>query len=233
MPSSVLKLQMSNQSTQAVMLVLKTTGVSTGSSQLLETQVNNNTYSIYVSPGTISGKNKVLLYENSNPFSGVYEPAKLYINGKMAPINSAEISLNQWTSLIINFNNPAESSNNTQNYMKILGDVDTNIAIFSSYCLSTSTLKESVIYKYWDDIDNATWYSYSSNTWKDVFGTFTDLSASSGVNNIWDTFLNRNIITQNKDLLSLNDIIPLTMGNYKYETAVSGLTKVYISRSPA
>ena len=117
--------------------------------------------------------------------------------------------------------------------MKIFGDVETNIAIFSSYCLPTSTLKESVIYKYWDDIDNAAWNSYSSNTWKDVFGTFTDLSASSGVNNIWDTFLNRNIITQNKDLLSLDDIIPLTMGNYRYETASSGLTKVYISRSPA
>jgi hypothetical protein len=146
-------------------------------------------------PSLDPNKNILVLGEFGGLYSTEGRIADLYINGRLAPINSAEIPLNHWTSLIIRFRTPVSSD--SLSYFSVKGVTKTNISLFSSYSLPLETLKESTVYNSWDEVDNANWNNYSSSdTWIDVFASIIDVSSFSGIGNLWETFLGRNVVVQ-------------------------------------
>lgn len=216
---------------KAIMLVFKTEGVATGSQDFLTIPVNGRSYQVSLSAkGGDSSRNIISLLENGL-YSTDGREATMYVNGKKAPINRAEISLKEWTSLIIQF---VTSASFYDNGVSVIGTVKTTIGVFSSYSEPIDAKKESVVYNFWDDINNVNWNNYYSNGdyWQDVFAEITDISAKIAIDTIWDTFLGRNIIVQTPDVLTADSIIPLQMGNYEYET-YSSISKESIFRSPA
>lgn len=224
MTNTVVKFPIAKQSTEAIMLVFKTQGVVGETKDIFEISVNNSEYTIQITPSLNTDKNILLFKE----FAGLYTTdgrlADLYINGRLAPINEAEIPLNQWTSLIIRFKKP--SSSDSISYFSVNGVTKTNVSLFSSYSLPLESKKESTTYNAWEDIDNVNWNNYSSSdTWLDVFASITDVSSSSGIGSIWETFLGRNVVIQQADEFSTDDNAILQTGQYHYKTYLPTITE--------
>lgn len=222
LPSSAIK---------SIMIVFKTEGVISGSETLFSTTLNNKTYSIKMSAKSGDSTKNILNLVESNILNTDGREGILYINGKQAPLNQAEISLKEWTSLIIQFKKPETSSNSE---VLVLGTSKTTIGVFSSYSQPIDAQRESVVYNFWEDINNLQWSSYYVNNdyWENILAEITDISSGVGTDTIWDTFLGRNNIVQVPGVISTDETILLQMGNYQYET-YSDTIKQSIYRSPA
>jgi hypothetical protein len=217
MSNTIVKFPISTQSTEALMVVFKTQGVAGELKDIFEISVNNSEYIIRIGPSLNTNKNILTLTEFNGLYSTEGRIAELYVNGRLAPINNAEIPLNQWTSLIIRFLNPVSSD--SLSYFSVKGVTKTNISLFSSYSLPLETSKELAIYNSWDEIDNVNWNNYSSSdTWIDVFASILDVSSSSGIGSLWETFLGRNIVVQQVEEFSIDDDSILETGEYQYKT---------------
>ncbi len=212
------------------MVVFKVDGSIPISKNLFEISTNNSKFEINIVEN--AQKYNISAYEVGTPYNNDNRNIDIYVNGKLTPINQAFIAKNEWVSVIFKFSKTA-TSDSTSYFVAYGSTTSLNISIFSSYSQSIDSKRESIVYNFWGDIDSTNWYNYqTSYTWQTVFGTTNDLSASIGVNTIWDTFLNRNNISQTKSQLTLDDIIPLNMGQYQYET-YSSIVKQSIYRSPA
>ena len=232
MPDTFIKLPLPSASPiKAIMLVFKTAGLSTGSEYFLTIPVNGRSYQITMAPKAGDSSRNILSLLENGSYSTDGREAVMYINGKQAPINTAKISLNEWTSLIIQFKTAATFYDNG---IRLFGAIRTTVGIFSSYSQPIDAKRESVVYNFWDDINNVNWYNYYSNGdyWQDVFAEITDISSKIGTDTIWDTFLGRNTIVQAPEVISADNTIILQMGNYEYET-YSDTIKESIYRSPA
>ena len=232
MASTVVQCPLNDVINQNIMIVFKVNAFPTSSFTLFGISTNSKLYTI-----SLGTDGTLYCYDTSdNSFfpTAQISNVSFWLNGISQRSNSCKIDKN-WNSLVITFNDANTSSTaSLNNYINIYSDsnINTNVAIISSHSLKSTKLDESVIYKYWKEYLGQHWYDYTSVTWKNVYGTFIDVSEITGASNIWDTFLQRHSVVQT-DLMTTNDIIPLTLGKYSYETIASGLNKVYISQSPA
>ena len=214
---TLVKFPISTQATEAIMVIFKTQGVVDETKTIFEISVNNSEYSIEITPSADSNKNTLVFKEFSGLFPTDGRLADLYINGKLAPINNAEISLNEWTSLIIKFRIAASADSSS--YFSVRGVTKTNVSLFSSYGLPLESKKESVTYNTWDDIDDITWNDYyDSNIWLNVFASIVDVSSFSGVGRLWETFLGRNVVVQQEEEFFSDENSILQTGQYRYKT---------------
>jgi hypothetical protein len=233
MAGTELKFPIVSKSIKSIMMVFKTAGLEGNSTtDLFEIAANNSKYKVRISRNTMLANTKNVItiteFDGLGPTDG--RVANLYINGKLAPINNAQITINQWTNLIIDFIYPASS--NSSNYVTVYGNTSTSVSMLSSYSLPLEAKKESISYNFWDDTNNVNWYNYSSqNTWENVFASISSLDTVNTVNTNWKTFLNADIIRQSSEL-TLEDDLPLQLGGYEYKTFAS-TTKKSIYRSPA
>ena len=220
MTNTIVKFPITTQATEALMLIFKTQGVVGETKDLFEISVNNSEYTIQIMPSLYSDKNILVFKEFSGLFPTDGRLADLYINGRLAPINNAEISLNQWTSLIIKFRITASSEGN--NYFSVKGVTKTNVSLFSSFGLPLEFKKESVTFNTWDDIDDVTWNEYyASNIWLNVFASIIDVSSFAGIGSLWKTFLGRNVVGQQEEEFFSNENSILQTGQYRYRTYLS------------
>lgn len=220
MTDTIVKFPIATQETEAIMVIFKTQGVVGEAKDLFEISVNNSEYTIQISPSLYADKNILVFKEFSGLFPTDGRLADLYINGILAPINNAEISLNQWTSLIIKFRIAASSD--SVSYFSVRGVTKTNVSLFSSYGLPLESKKESITYKTWDDVDDGIWDDYyTSNIWLSVFATIVDVSSFAGVGNLWETFLGRNVVVQQEEEFFSDENSILQTGQYQYKTYLS------------
>jgi hypothetical protein len=231
MSKTVIKFPIAQQSTEAIMIIFKTQGIQEGAENIFEMSINNSEYFVEIVPTEDTKKNKLLLKEFGGLFTTEGRLANIYINGILAPINNAEVSLNEWTSLIIRFRSSASSD--SVSYFSVNGVTKTNISLFSSYSLPLETKGESIISNSWAVIDNEDWQYYSdSKTWSEVFASIKDIQSFSGIGSVWETFLGTNKIAQQQGAFEVDEEPFLKTSQYQYKTYFS-TTKESIYQSPA
>jgi hypothetical protein len=231
--TKLVKFPMSSSSNtiKSIMFFFKTSGKNSGDTaniSLFTIKANGKFYKIRINP--VTGKddtNKLSVFVGASEIN-VYEQTEakktvnLYQNKVLAPLNDFQFKRDQWTFIIMEFLNPVAS---TDSYFQVNSGTGlaTNISNFSYYCLNTAEQVQYVTYNTWDDINNANWYNYTSNssTWQDVYSTKTNSRPVGSVTDIWSSFFGVSAITQvNNSTVAetIDDIIPLQLGNYEYKT---------------
>jgi len=216
----------------SIMIFFKTNGrlpTATTAFTLFTIKANGKFYKFRLNP--VTGKddtNKISVYVGTSEANvAVQTEAKktvnLYQNKSLAPLNDFQFKKNQWIFMIIEFINPIAS---TDSYFQITNGTEgvvTNVSNFSYYCLNSAEQVQYFTTNTWGDIDNVNWYNYISNslTWQNVLSTTTNLRPTGKVTDIWNSYFGVNSITQTNNATiaeTINDIIPLQLGNYEYKT---------------
>jgi hypothetical protein len=231
--TKLVKFPMSSSSNtiKSIMFFFKTSGKNPGDTtvvSLFTIKANGKFYKIRIN--TVTGKddtNKLSVFVgtteiNVSEQTEAKKTVNLYQNKVLAPLNDFQFKRDQWTFIIMEFLNPVAS---TDSYFQVNSGTGlaTNISNFSYYCLNTAEQVQYVTYNAWDDINNANWYNYTSNslTWQDVYSTKTNSRPVGSVTDIWSSFFGVSAITQvNNSTVAetIDDIIPLQLGNYEYKT---------------
>jgi len=244
--TKLVKFPMSSSSNtiKSIMFFFKTSGKKYGDNTpttLFQMKANGRFYKIKVQfvPGK-EDTNKLVLYSGPNELNVTSEletkkTINIYQNRIRTPLNDCQFKKDQWTFIILEFLNPVSSIDSFFQVVSGTG-LATNISNFSYYCLNTAEQVQYTTYNYWNDIDNVNWYNYTSNsfTWQDVYATKTNSRPQGSVTDIWNSFFGVSAITQvNNSTVAetIDDIIPLQLGNYEYKT-YQDIIKVSKIQSP-
>lgn len=195
----------------------------------IENKPNINVLSVY--SGSISNQQQ--------QETETKKTVNLYINSKLAPLNNAEYTINTWNALIIEFINPKTTTGSggffTLNAYPSATALTTNISNFAFFSTSQEQTVESVVYNYWEDINNENWYNYTTTaptTWGGLLSTTTSIKSNLSAVDIWNNILGRNVVTAiTTNAQTTDDLLPLQLGQYQYKTYID-IAKKTIVQSP-
>lgn len=168
----------------------------------------------------------------------IKKTVNLYINSKLAPLNNAEYTVNTWNALIIEFIKPTTTTG-SNGFFTLNGyasaTLTTNISNFAFFSTSQEQTVESIVYNYWEDVNNENWYNYTTTaptTWGGLLSITTSIKSNLSAVDIWNNILGRNIVTAiTTNAQTTDDLLPLQLGQYQYKTYID-IAKKTIVQSP-
>lgn len=250
MPTTEVKLNVNgnNKLIKSILVFFKSSGnvypvVST--TPIFTMSINGRSYSIRTK--AVENKPNInVLSVFSGPLSSSIQQetetkktVNLYINSKLAPLNNAEYTINTWNALIIEFINPTTTTGSngffTLNGYASATTLTTNISNFAFFSTSQEQTVESIVYNYWEDVNNENWYNYTTTaptTWGGLLSITTSIKSNLSAVDIWNNILGRNIVTAiTTNAQTTDDLLPLQLGQYQYKTYID-IAKKTIVQSP-